>query len=151
MLKGFKNFLMQGNLIVAAVGLVVALAFSTLIKAFTDSVITPLVNAAGGGGAAGKGLGWTVNGQRIDLGAFIGAAIYFVVFMVVIYFAIVVPYRAYMRRRGTVVFGEPGPTKTCPHCLSDGVPADAAKCRFCGTEFARAEAANGRRKAAVSH
>ena len=48
MLKGFKNFLMQGELIVIAVGLVVALAFSTLIKAFTDNIITPLVNSAGG-------------------------------------------------------------------------------------------------------
>ena len=70
MLRGFKNFLMQGDLIIIAVGLVVALAFSTLIKAFTDSIITPLVNAVGGG-AAGQGLGWTINGQRIDLGAFI--------------------------------------------------------------------------------
>jgi hypothetical protein len=69
MLKGFKNFLMQGDLIIIAVGLVVALAFSTLIKAFTDSVITPLINAAGGGGAGANGLGWTINGQRIDLGA----------------------------------------------------------------------------------
>ena len=68
MLRGFKNFLMQGDLIIIAVGLVVALAFSTLIKAFTDNIITPLVNAVGGG-AAGEGLGWTINGQRIDLGA----------------------------------------------------------------------------------
>src|SRR5215472_7613017 len=81
MLRGFKNFLMQGDLIIIAVGLVVALAFSTLIKAFTDSVITPLVNAVAGGGAAGKGIGWTLNGQRIDVGAFIGALIYFVIFM----------------------------------------------------------------------
>ena len=51
MLKGFRNFLMQGELIVIAVGLVVALAFSTLIKSFTDSIITPLVNAVEGGGA----------------------------------------------------------------------------------------------------
>ena len=77
MLRGFKNFLMQGDLIVIAVGLVVALAFSTLIQAFTDNIITPLVNAAGAG-AAGEGLGWTINGQRIDLGAFIGALIYFI-------------------------------------------------------------------------
>src|SRR5437899_2041423 len=107
---------MQGDLIVIAVGLVVALAFSTLIKAFTDSIITPLVNAAGGGGAAGKGLGWTINGQRIDLGAFISAIIYFVIFMAVIYFFLVVPYRAYMARRGRTVFGDPPPTKTCPRC-----------------------------------
>ena len=45
--QGFKNFLMQGNVIVAAIGLSIALAFSTLVKAFTDSIVTPLVNAAG--------------------------------------------------------------------------------------------------------
>jgi len=135
MLKGFKNFLMQGELVVIAVGLVVALAFSTLIKAFTDSVITPLVNAAGGGGAAGKGLGWTLNGQRIDLGAFISAIIYFIVFMAVIYFAIVTPYRAYMQRRGTTVFGEPAPTKTCPYCLASDLPVDASKCKYCASEL----------------
>src|SRR5580698_2948991 len=109
MLKGFRNFLMQGELIVIAVGLVIALAFSTLILAFTSNIITPLVNAAGGGGAAGKGLGWTINGQRIDLGAFISALIYFIIFMAVIYFLIVVPYRAYMRRKGTTVFGDQVP------------------------------------------
>ena len=131
MLKGFKNFLMKGDVIVIAIGLVVALAFSTLIKAFTDSVITPLVNAAGGGGAAGKGLGWTINGQRIDVGAFVAAVIYFVVFMAVIYFLIVVPYRAYMRRRGTEVFGETPPMQTCPVCLSDDIPLAASKCKHC--------------------
>jgi large conductance mechanosensitive channel len=134
MFKGFKNFLMQGELIVIAVGLVVALAFSTLIKAFTDNVITPLVNAAGGGGASGKGLGWTLNGQRIDLGAFISAIIYFIIFMAVIYFAIVVPYRAYMKRRGTTVFGDPAPTKTCPSCLSSDLPVAATWCLHCARE-----------------
>jgi hypothetical protein len=79
MVRGFRNFLMQGELVVIAVGLVIALAFSTLIKSFTDSIITPLVNAAGGKGAANSGLGWTLNGQRIDLGSFISAIVYFVI------------------------------------------------------------------------
>jgi len=136
MLRGFKNFLMQGELVVIAVGLVVALAFSTLIKAFTDSIITPLVNAIAGGGSSGKGLGWTVNGQRINVGAFIGAVIYFVILMAVIYFLIVVPYRAYMRKRGRNVFGEAPPTKTCPFCKSDDLPVDATKCLHCGSELA---------------
>jgi large conductance mechanosensitive channel len=135
MIKGFKKFLMQGDLIIIAVGLVVALAFSTLIKAFTDNVVTPLINAAAGGGASGKGLGWTVNGQRIDLGAFISAIVYFLVFMAVIYLAIVVPYRAYMARRGTTVFGDPPPTKTCPDCLSS-VPLAATKCMYCTSDLA---------------
>ncbi len=136
MLRGFKNFLMQGDLVIIAVGLVVALAFSTLIKAFTDSIITPLVNAIAGGGAAGKGLGWTLNGQRINVGAFIGAVVYFVILVAVIYYLIVVPYRAYMRKRGKNVFGEPGPTKTCPYCQSTDVPVDATKCLHCGSELA---------------
>lgn len=107
MIKGFKNFMLQGELIVIAVGLVVALAFSTLIKSFTDSIITPLVNAAEGSGSTSSGLGWTLNGQRIELGAFISAIVYFVIFMAVIYFTLVVPYRAYMARRGTTVSALP--------------------------------------------
>ena len=130
-LRGFKTFLMQGDLIVVAVGLSIALAFSTLVKAFTDSVITPLVNAAGGGGTSG--LGFTVRGQVVDFGAFVSAIIYFIVFMAVVYFAVVVPYRAYSRRRGVAVFTEPPPTKACPACLSDGLPLEATKCRYCGT------------------
>jgi large conductance mechanosensitive channel len=133
MIKGFKNFLMQGDLIIIAVGLVVALGFSTLIKAFTDNVITPLVNAAGAGSGAG-GLGWTVHGQRINLGAFISAIVYFIIFMAVIYSVLVVPYRAYMKKRGSTVFGDPAPTKTCPSCLSDGLPVAATKCKFCASE-----------------
>ncbi len=133
-MKGFRNFLMQGELIVIAVGLVVALAFSTLIKAFTDNVITPLINSLAGGGRTGNGLGWTVNGQRIDLGAFISAMVYFVVFMAVVYFVIVVPYRSYMQRRGTTVFGPPAPSKVCPSCLSGGLPLAATTCRFCSSE-----------------
>ena len=133
--KDFKNFLLQGDLIVIAVGLVVALAFSTLIKAFTDTIITPLVNALEGTSSGPTGLGWTVNGQRIQMGAFIAAIVYFVLFMVVIYFALVVPYRTYMAARGTPVFGPPAPTKTCPHCLSSDLPFAATKCRHCASEL----------------
>jgi large conductance mechanosensitive channel len=133
--KGFKKFLMQGNLIVTAVGLVVALAFSTLIKAFTDSIITPLVNAAEGGGKHGPGLGWTINGQHIDVGAFVSAIVYFFIFVFVIYVGLVVPYRTYMKRRGTPVFGDPPPTQTCPACLSSDLPAAATKCKYCTTDL----------------
>jgi large conductance mechanosensitive channel len=131
-LKGFKNFLMQGDLVVVAVGLAVALAFSTLVKAFTDTIITPLVNAVGGGGD--NGLGFRVNGELVDIGGFISALIYFVVFVAVIYFAIVVPYRHYRSRRGAAVFAEPGPVKTCPECLSSDLPAAARRCRYCGSD-----------------
>ncbi len=132
-MKGFKNFLMQGDLIVIAVGLVIALAFSTLIKAFTDSIVTPLINAAEGGKGSAAGLGWTINGQRILLGSFISAIVYFVIFMAVIYFVLVVPYRAYMKRKGTTVFGPAPDTKTCPQCLSEDLPVAALKCLHCAS------------------
>lgn len=138
-MKGFKNFLMQGELVIIAIGLVIALAFSTLIKAFTDNIITPLVNAIGGGGAAGRGLGWTINGQRIDVGAFIAALVYFVMLMAVIYFVIVLPYRAYMKTRGREVFTD-APTKTCPHCLSSDIPENAMKCKYCASDLRPATA-----------
>jgi large conductance mechanosensitive channel len=129
-IQGFKNFLMQGDIVIVAVGLVVALAFSTLIGSFTDNIITPLVNAIGGGS---NGLGFTVRGQHVDIGAFISAVIYFVIFMAVIYFVIVVPYRAVQKRRGVTVFGDPPPAQTCPACLSEGLPLGATKCRYCGS------------------
>jgi large conductance mechanosensitive channel len=126
---------MQGELIVIAVGLVVALGFSTLIKAFTDSVITPLVSAMEGG-HAGAGLGFRVNGQFVDIGTFLSAIVYFIVFMAVIYFVLVVPYRSYMARRGTTVFGvavPAAPVKTCPECCSEDLPVAATKCWHCAS------------------
>ena len=138
MLRGFKNFLMRGDVIVTAVGLVVALAFSTLIAAFTTNIINPLVAAAGGG--QGVGLGWWLTSAHpkdrttfLDVGAFISAIIYFVIFMTVVYFAIVVPYKTVMARRGKTVFGEPAPTKTCPECLSTDLNPAARRCKYCGS------------------
>jgi large conductance mechanosensitive channel len=129
-IQGFKNFLMQGDIVVVAVGLVVALAFSGLISSFTTNIITPLVNSIGGGS---NGLGFTVRGQLINFGAFISDVIYFVIFMAVIYFVIVVPFRMIQKRRGVTVFGEPAPAQTCPACLSEGLPIGATKCKYCGT------------------
>ena len=132
LVAGFKNFLMQGDIIIIAVGLVIALAFSTLIKAFTDNIITPLVNLQAAGADRTR---FHVNGQLVNIGAFIAAVIYFIIFMVVIYFAIVVPYRAYQRRRGVTVFGDPAPAKSCPECLSEDLPVAATKCRYCGSSI----------------
>jgi large conductance mechanosensitive channel len=131
MFRGFKNFLMQGQLVVVAVGLSIALAFSVLVQTFTGAIITPLVNAAGSGGT--NGIGVRVNGQLLDFGSLISAIVYFIVFVAVVYFAIVVPYRSYQQKRGVAVFTEPPPTKACPACLSDGLPLEATKCRYCGT------------------
>jgi large conductance mechanosensitive channel len=137
MIRGFKNFLMQGQVVVIAIGLMVALAFSTLIKAFTDAIINPLLNRLQGGGGIGLGiqLGDSGNSKTfLDIGAVLSAVVYFIVFMAVLYFLIVVPYKTIMARRGETVFGEPAPVKTCPACLSDDLPAAASKCKYCGTD-----------------
>jgi large conductance mechanosensitive channel len=137
MFKGFKNFLMRGDVVVIAVGLMVALAFSTLIKAFTDAIINPILNRIQGGGGIGLGIQLGDSGNQktfLDIGSLLSAIIYFIVFMGVLYFVIVVPYKAIMARRGTTVFGEPDPVKTCPACLSDDIPAAASKCKYCGTD-----------------
>ena len=136
MLKGFKNFVMRGSIVEVAVAFVVALAFSTLITQFIGYVIKPLLNATVSGN--NLGLGWLLrNGKPntfVDLGGLISAIISFVIFMAVIYFVIVVPYKAIQRRRGANAFGDPPPVKTCPACLSADLPVAASKCKYCGTD-----------------
>jgi large conductance mechanosensitive channel len=127
---------MRGDVIVVAVGLVVALAFSMLVTAFTTDIINPIVAAAGG--KTGNGLGFYVSDHNqktfVDIGAFISAIIFFVIFIAVVYFVIVVPYKHIQARRGQTVFGDPAPVKTCPACLSSDLPAAALKCKYCGTD-----------------
>ena len=135
-MKGFKNFLMRGSVVEVAVALVVALAFAALITAFTKTIISPLPAAIGPSDSLG--LGWQIKSGNpntfIDLGGLITAIITFIVFMAVIYFVIVVPYKAVQARRGITAFGDPAPAKTCPACLSDDLPVAASKCKYCGTD-----------------
>jgi len=134
-MRGFKNFLMRGDVIVVAVGLVVALAFSALITSFTTNIINPIIQSFTG---SKVGLGFQIRSGNpktvVDFGAFISAIIYFVIFIAVVYFLIVVPYKMVQARRGPVVFGDPAPVKPCPACLSRDLPAAASKGKYCGTD-----------------
>jgi large conductance mechanosensitive channel len=135
MLQGFKNFLMRGDVIVIAVGLAVALAFNGLINAFTAAIINPLIQSF----VPGKvGLGVQIRAGNpntiVNFGSLISAIIYFVIFVAVVYFLIVVPYKHVQARRGQVVFGDPPAVKTCPACLSSDLPAAASKCKYCATD-----------------
>ena len=128
-MRGFRNFLMRGDVIVVAVGLVVALAFSGVIGAFTTDIIKPLVQSVEGG-KVGLGVQIRANNPNtiVDFGSFITALINLV------YFVIVVPYKLVQARRDQVVFGDPAPVKTCPACLSSDLPVAASKCKYCGTD-----------------
>lgn len=137
MLRGFKNFLLRGDVVVVSIGLIVALAFSTLIQAFTTDVILPIINRAEGKHPIALGVQLGDNNSAstfVNFGALISAIIYFLIFMAVIYFLIVLPYKAISARRGVVVFGPPDPVKACPFCLSDDLPLAASRCKYCGSE-----------------
>jgi large conductance mechanosensitive channel len=89
MLKGFKDFLMRGNVVDLAVAVVIGTAFATLVTQFTKSFIEPLIKLAGGGGVSGGA--FTVNGVAFDWAAFVNAIISFLIVAAVVYFFVVVP------------------------------------------------------------
>jgi large conductance mechanosensitive channel len=139
-MRGFKNFLMRGDVIVIAIGLVVATAFSNLVQGFTANIINPLVARAQGSAPDGPGLGVALGAKGnaatyMNIGGFISAIIYFIVFMAVVYFAIIVPYKSIQARRGVAVFGDPAPAQTCPACLSADLPVGATRCKYCTSEL----------------
>jgi large conductance mechanosensitive channel len=107
MLKGFKDFLLRGNIVELAVAVVIGTAFTALVTAFTQSFLLPLIGLTGGGGV--KGLTLTVAEQDFTFGVFINAVITFLLTAAVVYFVVVVPMKAIMerRRRGE----EPGPVE----------------------------------------
>ena len=137
MFTGFKNFLMRGDIVTVAVGLAVALAFSALIASFTANIINPIVTRAQGGHAVGLGVQLGNDNNKatfLNFGGLIASIIYFIVFALVVYFVIVVPYRRIQTKRGVKVFGPAAPVKTCPACLSSDLPEDALKCKYCLTD-----------------
>ncbi|AIJ26149.1 MULTISPECIES: large-conductance mechanosensitive channel protein MscL [Amycolatopsis] len=102
MLKGFKDFLMRGNVIELAVAVVIGTAFTAIVTAFTNGLIKPLINAIGGSDAA-KGLGFNVlrdnDSTFLDFGGVINAAINFVIVAAVVYFLLVLPMKKIQERR----------------------------------------------------
>lgn len=102
MLQGFKDFLFRGNIVDLAVAVVIGTAFTALVTAFTDAIITPLINSIGGEDAV-KGLGFEIisgnDATRIDLALLINAIITFVIIAAVIYFFVVVPMKKIAERR----------------------------------------------------
>ena len=130
-MKDFKEFLLRGNLVDMAIGIVIGVAFAAVVTALVADLITPLL-AAIGGKPSFAGLSFTVNKSHFLYGAFINALITFLVIAAVVFFLVVKPVNALMRRYKT----EPPVDETikqCPHCLSD-IPAAASRCAFCTQE-----------------
>ena len=134
-MKDFKEFLLRGNLVDVAVGIVIGVAFAALIAAFVADLITPLL-AAIGGKPSFDNLSFTVNSSHFLYGAFINALITFVVIAAVIFFLVVKPVNALMAKRRVQGPDEPD-VRSCPECLSE-IPEAARRCAFCTSEVAPA-------------
>ena len=129
MLKGFREFILRGNVIDLAVAVVIGAAFGAVVKAFVDNLITPLI-AALFGKPDFSGLAFTINGSIFKYGLFINALVTFVLVAAAVYFVVVAPMNKLAERRAR---GADPATKTCPECLSE-IPHGARKCAFCASE-----------------
>ena len=134
MLKGFRDFVLRGNVVDMAVGVVIGAAFSAVVTAFTKDLLTPLI-AALVGTRDFSALKFTVNGSVFAIGDFINAAIAFLLVAGAVYFFVVVPINALSARmRKAPVPADPS-TRTCGECLST-IPAAARRCAHCGQPVA---------------
>jgi large conductance mechanosensitive channel len=124
--EGFKNFILRGNAVDLAVGVVIGAAFSALVTALVKDLLTPLI------GAIAKvpdfsGLFFTLNGSKFMYGELVNALISFLLVAIAVYFFVILPMNAFMSRINKKI-----PTiKKCPECLSD-IPAGAKRCAHCG-------------------
>ena len=129
MLKGFRQFVLRGNVLDLAVAVVIGGAFGAVVTALVKDLITPLI-AAIVGKPDFSAIAFEVNGSKFLVGDFINAVVSFLLIAAAVYFFVIVPVNALMARLNR---GEAPPdptTKKCPECLSD-VPIGARRCAFC--------------------
>jgi large conductance mechanosensitive channel len=132
MLKGFRDFILRGNVVDLAVAVVIGAAFTAVINAFVKDLITPLIAAIGGDPDFSQ-LSFEINNSRFNYGDFLNALISFLIIAAVIYFLVIVPMNKLMAMRKTE---EPVAevTRECPECLSK-VPEAARRCAFCTSDL----------------
>jgi large conductance mechanosensitive channel len=139
MFKGFKQFILRGNVVDMAVGVVVGAAFATVVSAFTKDLLTPLI-AALVGKPDFSAIKFTLNGSQFLLGDFINAAISFVLVAAAVYFFVVTPVNLLVSRMRKAPAPADPTTRKCPECLSE-IPIDARRCAHCGQPVTLAQAA----------
>jgi large conductance mechanosensitive channel len=128
MIKGFRDFLLRGNVVDLAVAVVIGAAFSQIVTALSEDIITPFIGILGGTPDFST-YKYTIRGSELLIGAFINALVAFLITASIIYFLIVLPMNKLTAKlkRGEKV----DPTdQTCPECLSL-IPLKAKRCKFC--------------------
>jgi large conductance mechanosensitive channel len=126
---GFKKFILRGNVVDLAVGVVIGAAFASLVNALVKDLLTPLI------GAIAKvpdfsGLTFTLNGSRFMYGELINSVVSFLLVATAVYFFVIMPMDKLMTRIKKKEHSSPT-TKKCPECLSE-IPLEAKRCAHCG-------------------
>src|SRR5215207_7264176 len=126
-LGGFKKFILRGNVVDLAVGIVIGAAFTGVVQSLVKGIITPMIGIFGG---IPDFSAWfvTINGSRFLIGDFINTVLSFLILAAVVYFFVVMPVQRLMDKYSPAP--QPAPTKECPECLSK-IPELARRCAHC--------------------
>jgi large conductance mechanosensitive channel len=133
MLKGFREFVLRGNVVDMAVGVVIGAAFGSIVTAFVKDLLTPLI-AAIAGKPDFSAYVFEVQGSKFLYGDFLNALIAFLLIAGAVYYFVVLPVNALMARFQPPPAAAPA-KKNCPECLSE-IPVAARKCAFCNSVVA---------------
>ncbi len=129
MLKGFRDFILRGNVVDLAVAFVVGVAFTAIVTALVTDIINPLI-AATVGKPDFSYLVAHVHGGVVKYGLFVNAVIYFLIVCGAMYFGVVLPLNKLLKKFNMGAIATPPAMKKCPQCLSD-IPAAATRCSHC--------------------
>ena len=129
MLSGFKQFILRGNVVDLAVGVVIGAAFGSVVTALTKDLLTPLI-AALVKAPDFAGLKFTLNGSTFLYGDFLNTVVSFLLVAAAVYFFVVTPINALIARTRKAPVPADPTTKKCPECLSE-IPIDARRCSHC--------------------
>jgi large conductance mechanosensitive channel len=126
----FRKFILRGNVVDLAVGVVIGVAFNNVVQALVKDIITPLI--PGQHGVSGLTYPVAYSGGIINLGDLINVIISFLVIALVVYFFVVKPINALEEGYGRLRPKQPEAptTRDCPYCLSE-IPLQATRCAFC--------------------
>jgi large conductance mechanosensitive channel len=136
MLRGFKEFVLRGNVLDLAVAVVIGAAFGAVVTALVKGILTPLIGAVVGQPDF-SALTVSVNGSTFLIGDFINAVISFLLISAAVYLFVIVPVNAIVARRRRGESPADPTTKKCEECLSE-VPIAARRCAFCTSSLSRA-------------
>jgi large conductance mechanosensitive channel len=130
MLDGFKKFILRGNVVDMAVGVVIGAAFAGVVGGLTKAFLNPLIKLVAGGGDKFTTMTFKVHGVDFPVDEFINATISFILIAAAVYFFVVLPVNTLMARMHKDEPAAAPTTKKCPECLSE-IPIEAKRCAHC--------------------